>query len=69
MDQPKIERMLRLMRLMASNTNYTIDELAEKLKMSYRTIYRYIDTFKASGFAVAKLYSNVYKLGKIFGGV
>ena len=65
MDQPKIERMLRLMRLMASNTNYTIDELAEKLKMSYRTIYRYIDTFKASGFAVAKLYSNVYKLGKM----
>lgn len=48
MDQPKIERMLRLMKLLASNTNYTIDELAEKLKMSYRTIYRYIDTFKAS---------------------
>lgn len=65
MDQPKIERMLRLMRLMASNTNYTIDELASKLKMSYRTIYRYIDTFKASGFAVAKLYGNVYKLGKM----
>ena len=57
--------MLRLMRLMASNTNYTIDELAAKLKMSYRTIYRYIDTFKASGFAVSKLYSNVYKLGKM----
>ena len=42
--------MLRLMRLLASNTNYTIDELAEELNMSYRTIYRYIDTFKASGF-------------------
>lgn len=56
MDQPKIERMLRLMRLLASNTNYTIDELAEKLDMSYRTIYRYIDTFKSSGFAVSKLY-------------
>lgn len=65
MDQPKIERMLRLMWLMASNTNYTIDELAKKLNMSYRTIYRYIDTFKNSGFAVAKLYSNVYKLGKM----
>lgn len=54
MDQPKIERMLRLMRLLASNTNYTLDELAEKLDMSYRTIYRYIDTFKSSGFAVSK---------------
>ena len=65
MDQPKIERMLRLMKLLASNTNYTIDELAEKLNMSYRTIYRYIDTFKSSGFAVSKLYGNVYKLGKM----
>lgn len=65
MDQPKIERMLRLMKLLASNTNYTIDELAERLSMSYRTIYRYIDTFKNSGFAVIKLYSNVYKLGKM----
>ena len=65
MDQPKIERMLRLMRLLADNTNYTIDELAQKLDMSYRTIYRYIDTFKSSGFAVSKLYGNVYKLGKM----
>ena len=41
------------------------DELAEKLDMSYRTIYRYIDTFMESGFAVVKLYGNVYKLGKL----
>ena len=65
MDQPKIERMLRLMKLMSGNTNYTIDELASKLEMSYRTIYRYIDTFKSAGFAVSKLYGNVYKLGKL----
>ena len=65
MDQPKIERMLRLMRLLAGNVNYSIDELAAKLDMSYRTIYRYIDTFKESGFAVVKLYGNVYKLGKL----
>lgn len=65
MDQPKIERLLRLLRLLAGNRNYTIEELAEKLDMSYRTIYRYIDTFKESGFAVVKLYGNVYKLGKL----
>lgn len=65
MDQPKIERMLRLMKLMSGNYNYTIDELAEKLDMSYRTIYRYIDTFKSAGFEVGKLYGNVYKLGKL----
>ena len=62
MDQPKIERMLRLMRLMASNTNYTIDELAERLGTTYRSIYRYIDTFKECGFAVEKLQGGVYKM-------
>ena len=41
MDQPKIERMLRLMKMMSGNTNYTIDELAEKLGMSYRAFFGY----------------------------
>ena len=65
MDQPKIERLLRLMKMMSGNTNYTIDELAELLGISYRSIYRYIDTFKESGFVVEKLHSNVYKLGNM----
>ena len=65
MDQPKIERMLRLMKMLASNKNYTIDELAERLGISYRSIYRYLDTFKDSGFVVEKLHSNVYRLGKM----
>jgi len=62
MDQPKIERMLRLMKLMSGNVDYTVDELAERLDITYRSIYRYIDTFKASGFAVIKLRSGIYKL-------
>lgn len=65
MDQPKIERLLRLMKMLAGNKNYTIDELAERLGTSYRSIYRYIDTFKDSGFVVEKLHSNVYRLGKM----
>ena len=65
MDQPKIERMLRLMKMMSGNTNYTIEELACKLGMSYRSVYRYIDTFKASGFVIEKLQKNVYKVGKM----
>lgn len=65
MNQPKIERLLRLMKMMSGNINYTIDELADKLGTSYRSIYRYIDTFKESGFVVEKLHSNVYKLGKM----
>lgn len=65
MDQPKIERLLRLMKMMAGNRNYTVDELADRLGISYRSIYRYIDTFKDSGFVVEKLHSNVYRLGKM----
>ena len=57
--------MLRLMKMMSGNTNYTIDELASKLGMSYRSVYRYIDTFKASGFVIEKLQKNVYKVGKM----
>lgn len=54
MDQPKIERLLRLMKLLTANTTYTVDELAERLSMSRRTIYRYIDTFRDAGFVIKK---------------
>ena len=54
MDQPKIERVLRLMMLLTANNRYTIEELSKKLDTSPRTIYRYIDTFKESGFYVTK---------------
>ncbi len=55
MDQPKIERLLRLMKLLTLPVNYTIDEIAERLGMSRRTVYRYIDTLKGAGFAVARI--------------
>lgn len=54
MDQPKIERVLKLMMLLAGKYDYTINELAEKLDTSPRSIYRYIDTFKSTGFAIHK---------------
>lgn len=65
MDQPKIERVLRLMSLMSGSAEYTVDELARKLDTSYRSIYRYIDTFKACGFAVEKIHGNIYRLAKL----
>ena len=55
MDQPKIERLLRLMKLLTLPVNYTIDEIADRLGMSRRTVYRYIDTLKGAGFAVARI--------------
>ena len=63
MDQPKLERMLRLMKLLSSNVDYTVDELARKMGLSFKTVYRYLDSFKAAGFVVNKLYGSVYKLG------
>ena len=54
MDQPKIERILRLMKMLTANTSYSVDEMAERLDMSRRTIYRYIDTFREAGFVIKK---------------
>lgn len=64
MDQPKVERLLRLMKLMTGNVNYTVNDLAERLGTTYRSIYRYIETFKDAGFVVHKLEGGIYKLGK-----
>lgn len=62
MDQPKIERLLRLVQLMSGEKQYSLPELQETLGMSERTIYRYIDTFKAAGFVVTKTEDNVFRL-------
>lgn len=64
MDQPKIERLLRLMKLMTGNVNYTVNDLAERIGTTYRSVYRYIETFKDAGFVVQNLGGGVYKLGK-----
>lgn len=64
MEQPKVERLLRLIKLMTGNVNYTIDDLAQRLDTSYRSIYRYIESFKEAGFVVQKLGGGVYKLSK-----
>ena len=64
MDQPKLERMLRLMKLMTGDVNYTVNDLAERLGTTYRSIYRYIETFKDAGFVVKRLEGGIYKFGK-----
>lgn len=40
--------------MLTANTSYTVDEMAERLDMSRRTIYRYIDTFREAGFVIKK---------------
>lgn len=64
MEQPKIERVLRLMKMMTGNNNYTVEDMAERLGISYRSVYRYIDTFKESGFVVQRKEGGIYRLGK-----
>lgn len=52
------------MKMMTSGNRYTVEQLAERLDTSYRSIYRYIDTFKEVGFVVHKEEGGVYRLGK-----
>ena len=42
------------MKLLTANTTYNVDQLAERLHMSRRTVYRYIDTFREAGFVIKK---------------
>lgn len=65
MDQPKIERLLRLMQYLSGNTYYTLDELSGKLDISRRTMFRYIDTFRNAGFVVQKINEGVYRMANL----
>lgn len=63
MDLQKFERQLRLMMLLTQNTRYTVQDLAQQLEMTTRSIYRYLDAFKMAGFVVEKK-GNCYRLDK-----
>ncbi len=63
MEQPKLERLLRLMKILTANNSLTVDEIANKLNISSRSVYRYIDTFRDAGFVVKKT-NNCPKLDK-----
>ena len=64
-EQPKIERIFNLIRLMSGKKTFTIGELAEKMDTSYRSIYRYIDTFRSAGFVVEKIQGRTYRIVKM----
>ncbi|MDD2205502.1 MAG: WYL domain-containing protein [Bacteroidales bacterium] len=59
MDQPKIERMLKIMMLLINNHYSNIDDLAVVMDTSSRTIYRYIDSFRNAGFIIKMNKNNV----------
>ena len=63
MDQPKLERLLRVMKMLTANNSLTVDEIADQLSISPRSVYRYIDTFREAGFVIKKK-NNCIKLDK-----
>ena len=69
MNQPKIVKLLRLMKLLTGNVSRTIDQIAAEMGITPRTVYRYIDDIRDAGFVVNKLYGNVYAMGKVSRGL
>ena len=69
MDQPKITKLLRLMKLLTGNVSRTIDQLAVEMQITSRTVYRYINDIREAGFVVNKLYGNVFAMGKVARGL
>lgn len=65
MEQPKIEKIFNLIRMMSGKKTFTVGELAEKMDTSYRSIYRYIDTFRSVGFVVEKIQGSTYRIIKM----
>ena len=51
-DQPKLDRLLQLLIMLSGSFGYTMDEIAERLQISKRTAYRYIDTLRNAGFII-----------------
>lgn len=54
MDQPKLERLLRLMKMLAANNYLTVEEITARLSITPRSVNRYIDTFRSAGFVIKK---------------
>lgn len=52
MDQQKMQRLLRLLMLLAGKRYYSLQEIMGIIKSSDRTVYRYLETFEASGFVL-----------------
>lgn len=53
------------MLMLSSNVDYTTNELASNLEITERSAFRYIRTFKDSGFTIKKRGCNVHKLMKM----
>ncbi len=64
MEHARIERLLRIMKMLTGNVYYTVDDIADRLEVSQRTIYRYIDSFREAGFVIKKNNHNIFRIDK-----
>jgi predicted DNA-binding transcriptional regulator YafY len=53
-DQAKIQRTLRLLMLLAGKRWYSAAEIQDRLEISTRTLYRYVQSLEQSGFVVER---------------
>ena len=49
-----IDRLLRIMKLLTDNSMYSLEDIAQRLNISTRTVYRYINGFRDAGFVIKK---------------
>lgn len=64
MDQARIEKVLKIILMLADNRYLTIDDIAEKLDTTQRTIYRYIETIREVGFVVNRDRNGIVRIDK-----
>lgn len=57
------DRQLRLMMLLTGNRHYSLDDLKSELKLSERSLFRYLQLFKDFGFIVSRR-NGLYSLDK-----
>ena len=63
---PQIERQLLIMRMLASYSSFSVEDIAEKTNYSISQIYRYIDfLYDTDGFEIEKIIPSVYHLESI----
>ena len=63
MELGKLDRQLRLMVLLAGNSSLTNEEIASRLSLSKRSVYRYLEAFRDMGFVVERS-GDIYRLDK-----
>lgn len=59
-DQPKIQRLLRLLLLLSGNRSYSLKEIAERLEIEERSVYRYLSSLESAGLVLLR--KNGYRL-------